>query len=947
MNLYLYNILFFLFFSCLSLFASSRNLIDHHTNITNITANSYGGGNKNWGISTGENGFVYVANNNGLLEYNGLKWRLYTDAPCVIMRSIAVESDNRIYTGGFQEFGRWDRDAAGILHYTSLSDLLEGTDFGDEDIWRIQILSDEVFFQSFSRIYRYSNKNNEIDVVDPHQFIMFLQEVNGSLYIEKGSSLMKIQQGELTKIGDIGASTVRVILPFDQGDLLLGSATGQFFRFSKGKITPWNSEISQKIKGNDLNCAVRLESGHYLFGTLGNGIFETDADGKLLNHYSTANFLQNNSIHAMSEDRQGNVWVAMDEGVAKLEFSPKINYFMDPSHALGAVYAAAVFGENIYLGTNKGLFYFPEKALLSANPFQYMNRVEGSHAQVWSLKVIGNELVCGDNNGAFRVSDGRARYLYKESGVLALAELKQNKQILLSTYHTPALLTQNENGEYVYDTSLNDFAGVCNTADRDNLDFIWMGHLYKGLFQNILDRNTGRLQTVRYFSSEEFSEKGMPVKVSRLGHRTLFIHNDQFFFYNEIEKKIEPFDILNKLELPVKRINRIIPINDHTYWIMGKNSFAVIDYVNGNAEIKDLGFFSDTRYSTIDDYENMAVLNDSVSLICLNNGFALYHHRDLKEKTQAEVIYVDRMMVASSNGKLQTLPLATKSSFRLSAGQNNITFDIASRNTPEGDTYFRYMLEGIDSTWSAPVKTASLSYQRLPGGNYRFRVRPINADPDVYDVPESSISFHILAPWYFRTPAILIWCILFGLFLYGVYFRVRRHHLAELRKQAHKNEEQRVREKNNLLEEMVKHKNNELFQITATMLRKNEMLSDIKTEIESFTAKHPDMAVARKLNRIMRNMNDEAVAKEDWSLFIMHFEQTHENFFKNVKEAYPSFTPAELKLCACLKLNLSTKDIASLLNISARGVEAGRYRLRKKIDIDPSESLNEFFIRNF
>lgn len=125
------------------------------------------------------------------------------------------------------------------------------------------------------------------------------------------------------------------------------------------------------------------------------------------------------------------------------------------------------------------------------------------------------------------------------------------------------------------------------------------------------------------------------------------------------------------------------------------------------------------------------------------------------------------------------------------------------------------------------------------------------------------------------------------------------------------------------------------------------MISDVKAEIENFNSKHPDSTIGRKLNRIMRTMSDETIAREDWSLFIMHFEQNHENFFKNVKEAYPSFTPAELKLCACLKLNLATKDIASLLNISVRGVEAGRYRLRKKINIDANESLNDFFIRNF
>ena len=95
---------------------------ERSTHIMNVNAYFYGGGNKNWGIASDKEGLIYVANNNGLLEYNGLKWRLYTDAPCVIMRSVAVGEDNRIYTGGFREFGYWERNDAGMLEYNSLSD---------------------------------------------------------------------------------------------------------------------------------------------------------------------------------------------------------------------------------------------------------------------------------------------------------------------------------------------------------------------------------------------------------------------------------------------------------------------------------------------------------------------------------------------------------------------------------------------------------------------------------------------------------------------------------------------------------------------------------------------------------------------------------------------------------------------------------------------------------
>ena len=946
MDLRLLTLLLFSFlYSALS--ATGSFLLDYRrANIINMPAYTYGGGNKNWGIATDTTGRIYVANNNGLLEYNGLKWRLYTDAPCSIMRSVETGPDGRLYTGGFREFGYWERDEAGILHYTSLSDRITSVAFKDEDIWRICSIGNEIYFQSFSRIYRYNGE--EVRVIDPNNFIMFLQKVDNRLYIEQLGRLQTVRENGLHPIVEIGASSVKVILPFADNELLLGAESGKLFRLSDGVSLPWAPALSEQLKGHDLNCGILLQSGNYMFGTLGQGIFETDTLGNIISHYSAQNGLQSNSVNALAQDANGNVWVAMDAGVAKLELNTPINYFMDPSHQLGSVYTARAFKDNLYLGTNKGLFYLPLTQLNAVNPYASLRQVKGSLTQVWDLEVVGGELLCGDNTGAFRIgADQTARYIYHGSGVLAMRSMRNNSQILLATYHTPVLLRLASDGSYVFDSYLTDFAGVCNTLDADNLDFIWMGHLYEGLFQNILEPQTNRLKQIRFFSSESFGDRGKPVKVTRLGHRTLFIHSDRFYFYNELSRKIEPFGLLNDLQLPIKRISKIVAIDDHTYWVVGKNSFAVLDYVNGNIRISDIGYLDDSRYTTVDDYENLVALNDTTSLICLNNGFALYQHRVLESRSVQADLYIDRITTSGTKRGTLSLPVHPEKRIRLNAVDNNVTFDIASYGNPAWNGYYSYMLEGIDSAWSEPVKYPVLTYNRLPQGDYRLLLRAVRGNDTNTEKAHTEYLFTVLPPWYLSNTAIFFWLLLLAFVGYLIYRLIRRRHHRELQKQAEKNEELRVREKNSMLEEMVKHKNNELFQITSTLLRKNEMISNVKTEIENFNSKHPDSTIGRKLNRIMRTMSDETIAREDWSLFIMHFEQNHENFFKNVKEAYPSFTPAELKLCACLKLNLATKDIASLLNISVRGVEAGRYRLRKKINIDANESLNDFFIRNF
>jgi DNA-binding CsgD family transcriptional regulator len=74
------------------------------------------------------------------------------------------------------------------------------------------------------------------------------------------------------------------------------------------------------------------------------------------------------------------------------------------------------------------------------------------------------------------------------------------------------------------------------------------------------------------------------------------------------------------------------------------------------------------------------------------------------------------------------------------------------------------------------------------------------------------------------------------------------------------------------------------------------------------------------------------------------FDQAHENFFRRLKLAYPDLTPSDFRLCAYLRMNLSSKEIAPLLNISIRGVEEKRYRLRKKLNLTADQNLTDFII---
>jgi len=136
-----------------------------------------------------------------------------------------------------------------------------------------------------------------------------------------------------------------------------------------------------------------------------------------------------------------------------------------------------------------------------------------------------------------------------------------------------------------------------------------------------------------------------------------------------------------------------------------------------------------------------------------------------------------------------------------------------------------------------------------------------------------------------------------------------------------------------------------LADATYSILKKNELLIGIKDELEKQRIALGNRYPNRYFDRINSLINKSIANDKDWQSFEVLFEQAHENFFKRLKSAYPDLTPSDLKLCAYLKLNLSSKEIAPLLNISLRGVEIRRYRLRKHLSLTSDENLVEFIMQ--
>ena len=138
-------------------------------------------------------------------------------------------------------------------------------------------------------------------------------------------------------------------------------------------------------------------------------------------------------------------------------------------------------------------------------------------------------------------------------------------------------------------------------------------------------------------------------------------------------------------------------------------------------------------------------------------------------------------------------------------------------------------------------------------------------------------------------------------------------------------------------------KNKELANATMQMLHKNKILINLKEELKKIKGTLDDEQ-KYKVQWLLRKIDKEIDNEKQWKVFETQFERVHEEFLFRIKSAYPDLTPRELKLCAYLRMNVSSKEIAALMNISTRGVEISRYRLRKKLDLTREINLTDFIL---
>ncbi|MHC1704385.1 MAG: triple tyrosine motif-containing protein [Tenuifilaceae bacterium] len=927
--------------------ASSQNII----HVTNYFKNEYKGGNQNWDITQDEKGNIFVANNNGLLTFDGAKWGLLNFPFNTIIRSVAYDR-NRVYSGSFEEFGFWESDSINEWKYTSLIPLLGDTKLHNDEFWKIVKHNNCIYFQSFGTILVYDYKTiKSIDIPGPVLFLLqsnnrlFVQQINGGLFEVIDQKLKFIEGSQIFQNTEINS-----LVSLSINEMLIGTSSKGVYKYNGVIFSAWDSDYSEELKESKINNGIRLND-KIVFGTILKGIYVYNLTGKLLNHVASNTSLQNNTILALHGDQNGNVWVGMDKGIDYISFNSPIDVYEDKEMETGAVYTACIYKNELYVGTNQGVYFFSIK---SDGKFDNKQFIKNSQGQVWFLKVIDNKLYCGLNDGTYLIDNHQLRQVSNVSGGYNLKKISwQEKEYLIQSTYSTLVLYSNNNNTWTKSNSLDGLVAPFRYLEMDFLGNLWLGHSIKGLLMIQPSKNLDSIVSIKSIGKKEgFIDNTN--KVFKVDNRIVLPSGKQLYRWDDVNNQVIPYDDLNDQLEGFESSVAIAPVPENKYWFVKKNEIGMFEVLFGKAKLLYRMIPQMYGLNLVENYENIVSLNDSLNLICLDNGFAIlniYSMNQLKEVNKPPVI--KDVLALSSKGESVIIRSNNESKNQVANKFNNFSFSFTS-NEPIGQRkFYQYKLEGIDNNWSDWTYGSEVTYKRLPFGNYTFLVHTINSKG--IKTPPARFVFRIKPPLYLSIYAFLIYISIIGLLVFYLRLYIKRRFRQQkaillqkeqekISAQKEKAEQLIIKLENEKLQAEISYANSQLANNTISIIKKNELLIEIKDQLEKIKNDLGYRIPNKYYDGIYKLIDHNITSEHDWEMFEKLFDQAHENFFKRLKSAYPDLTSSDLRLCAYLRLNLSSKEIAPLINITIRGVEERRYRLRKRLNLLSDQNLTDFIL---
>jgi DNA-binding CsgD family transcriptional regulator len=937
--------------------------------IVNHSRGTYNASTQNWSATQNSKGFLYFGNNDGVLEYDGTNWRVYPVPNSSVVRSVLAVGDT-IFTGAFEELGYLATNSLGQLHYHSLKSLIPEEYLNFDEIWNIFQANGNIIFQSFKYIFTYNGK--EFKITEPLSSFGMMYFDNNRFYVmDTETGLMIFENEALELLSDhplFMRNELRCVLPYNGDTLLLGTSNEGLFLFDGFNLLPWNTEVNTLLQNDNLFSALLLSNGNFAFGTISNGVYVSSLQGLIHQHVNRFKGLQNNTVLSVFEDRKNNLWLGLDNGIDFVEISSpvtSINYNFN----IESAYTSIVHNGIMYIGTNQGLYAARFDQLRSSGVNEEKFRlIRGTEGQIWTLEVIENTLFCGHNFGCFIIDGFSARQISDIRGFWSFLKPDNQEDLIICGTYTGLVRLARSAGQWRFLDELEGFDESSRGKQADRFNNLWISHGYRGLFNVRLDPAYDQISGVDFYKAGSGLPDALPYNVQKINDEIYITTQDGIYLFDYAGYTFYKPEDINRLFENKSFLDRIYQDMAGNLWYFTNESMGVMRLLEDGTYRDITAPFSGINDNLIPAFNNIYVHDPHNVFIGSQKGLMHYNPSIIKDYGQIEKVYIrDITFYGEKDSKTAHLVNSLHHEkpgniLRIPFSINSAVFrfTIPAFENP-GSIRFSHRLKGFNESWSEWDVINFKEYTNLREGQYTFEVKALNAFNTESQV--SSYTF-IVEPPFIRSPlAFGIYTVLFVIIIAAnIYFIRRRMLKIRLREKLRHERRLAIRErdfqeKSELSEKEIIHlrneslknemvfKNKELANSTLHLIQKNRTLTSLRNDLGKLIKTAPSGSTESQVaNNLIKKINKDLRNEKNWELFNNYFDEVHQDFINRLKEKYPDLTPKELRLCAYLRMNISSKEIAPLMNISVRGVEISRYRLRKKLQLDHDTNLAEFIL---
>lgn len=774
----------------------SQGEIQSNYLVSNFAPRDMNAGTQNWDFVQSQDGLIYIANRDGILEFDGSEWRQISVTKQTPLRSLAIDGDNTVYAGAVGEFGYLTPDSIGRLSFVSLSSEIDEI---IADVWETHATSHGVYFVTRAVIYRYFE--GEITRILPRNVFQRSYKVGDTILVyHHDLGLLKLVDGELTPLEGTESLHQTPVNSILQAPSLFKSENGIYLVATNRTVFHYGfdtKETHSVITIDDIRVQVpqqtykviTLRNGDFAFATLSSGLIITDNKFRTKHHINSEKGLRIDMVLSVFEDADRNIWVGLNNGVSKVSLPDYITFWNESTGLDGGVLSLYKHSGDLFLGNSAGLF----KSVTTSDGLETtFQKVASENFQIWSMlshsgRVENDVLLFGSSRGFFSYYNGTLHRLIEHSTfTVATSDINPNRYYLGFRDGWAIIEFERFNGSVLqissyreYNNPTFEFRSIVENDDGS----LWMASRFNGLFNVDSSLVWGSAdfwddELIRPYNTTH----GLP---QNAGNSVVKIENEVYF--NTETGFYQPIIGADTLWVPDSRFESLglsylsslqIDSNNQMWAIANNDLIRIFRNESDEPEIENgyLATLGDIQLSAIWVDENWVWVGSYDGLIRLSKGDKLSFEADFSSMIRAVYLSQDSLIFAGSSRYHDIL--------RLTYGHTDVTFQYASPRTIYNNRVrYQTKLEGYDAIWSNWSFDTRRTYTNLSDGNYEFKVRAIDTFGNIST--EGTLAIIVETPWFKSLWAYFLYLLLIFAVGFGIVklkdrrFEVRKNKLEE------------------------------------------------------------------------------------------------------------------------------------------------------------------------